>query len=99
MEILENGIFVVFSYPLSIFLIYQIKNKMHNYNIKIITIEEIIIGIIWKHCRFSVKNIFILSDFSCMSNSGEGDLIFREEKVTLNMAELIFEVVYNGLIF
>jgi hypothetical protein len=46
MEILENGIFVVFSYSFSIFLIYQIKNKMHNYNIKIITIEEIIIGII-----------------------------------------------------
>jgi hypothetical protein len=46
MEILENGIFVVFLYPLGIFLIYQIKNKMHNYNIKIITIEEIIIGII-----------------------------------------------------
>jgi hypothetical protein len=73
MEILEKGIFVVFSYPLGIFLIYQIKNKMHNYNIKIITIEEIIIGIIWKHCRFSVKNIFILFDFSCMSTSGEGD--------------------------
>ncbi len=54
------------------------------------TIVEIIIGIILKHHRFSAKNIFILSDFSCMSNSGEGDPIFREEKVTLTMAELIF---------
>ncbi len=86
----RNGIFVVFWYTLGIFLICQIKNKIHKNNIKIITIVAIIIGIIWKHCRFSAKNIFILSDYSCMSNSGEGDLIFREEKVTLSMAELIF---------
>jgi hypothetical protein len=75
------------------------ENKIHKNNIKIITIVEIIIGIILKHRIFSAKNIFILSDFSCMSNSGEGDLNFREEKVTLSMAELIFLVVYIGLIF
>ncbi len=86
----RNGIFVVFWYTLGISLIYQIKNKIHKNNIKIITIVDIIIGIILKHRRFSTKNIFILSDFSCMSNSGEGDLNFREEKVSLSMAELIF---------
>ena len=42
----RNGIFIVFWYTLGIFLIYQIKNKMHKNNIKIITIVEIIIGII-----------------------------------------------------
>ena len=41
-----NCIFVMFWYTLGIFLIYQIKNKMHKNNIKIITIVEIIIGII-----------------------------------------------------
>ena len=46
MEILENGIFVVFWYTLGIFLIYQIKNKMHKNHVKILTIVEIIIGII-----------------------------------------------------
>ena len=56
---------------------------MHKNNIKIITIVGIIMGIIWKHYRFLAKNIFILSDFSCISNSGEGNL----KKVTLTIAE------------
>ncbi len=42
----RNGIFIAFWYTLGIFLIYQIKNKIHKNNIKIITIVEIIIGII-----------------------------------------------------
>jgi hypothetical protein len=42
----RHGTFVVFWYNLGIFLIHQIKNKMHKNNIKIITIVEIIIGII-----------------------------------------------------
>jgi hypothetical protein len=42
----RNGIFLVFCYTLGIFLIYQIKNKTHKNNMKIITIVEIIIAII-----------------------------------------------------
>ncbi len=41
----RNGIFVAFWYTFGIFLIYQIKNKIHK-KIKIITIVEIIKGII-----------------------------------------------------
>ena len=42
----RNGIFVAFWCILGIFLIYQIKNKIHKNYIKIVTIVEIITGII-----------------------------------------------------
>jgi hypothetical protein len=49
----RNGICIVFWYTLGKFLMYQNKNKIHRNNIKIITIVEIIIGIILKHRIFS----------------------------------------------